>query len=951
MFEAGREVANGVADEHTRVVLSQVLLHGIGRELGALMTGKFEPVIRTHQESMVALGLAAPVPPRASASDGKEGAAPMQGSSEATPVANTPAVAKTDVKDEYSELVGLWHNYMSDLEGTSLTSLRVSLLGKLSPSDIDKLLSVVLADLTNMAGIVDFIGGGNSERSENAQQTAVHQDRQPTASTSLLQAHKGWPAWLHRLPVPQHLLHLRVAALAGMKHLPPPLGRRLTRPDTASIDRDTQWAGNEPETGEARHSPQAASPMPLPLREGSVSIVAPEGDSSTSRLPTMMGDGMDQVTGELCLHTLHQWEYASVLASASHLLVEGYYCGGHLLLSGGDPHTLLHVAQMAAFCCEAQVLQLTCPPHGQSDRALCAAAATSSLNGGMVSTPLLIAASAREASMRQQLLQLLSTTFSGQDDDDTFASTSPEQGDFWSAAQFDKLSQPPSPITGPDAERQARNRPQLSGRYVLVIGDEVAAEEGVLELLQQLVSWPGTVAHLEAAAVSDMATRNFKTQVSKMVLSDAALGVDDEEGEEGGGSTADRGLRRQASWGRFLKQNSMRRAVSNTRSPPNVSLLMECLRGLLANRSMHLRRANSVFDDSASENTVIAGANKAGWEYGASLASPTHKGRRDAIEQATTLTPAIAAAAAAAKMSKSGRMSLDEALGLALSRVEAKREADEEKARLACSTVSRVLRRLRIVLALSPAVAASVRLRFPQLAKLLATVTVPRPSEPAQIKAAQNHIEQAAAAGSGALLDNSVPPHPENCVSASTDIRATQKSDGAKMAQRILSEAGQLAGGGSAVAQALNNGTHNAGQTAQYVFRKGTDGLHGHGSQAAEIVTETQQGPPPASDERAEGAGASAAHEDDSRGPVAAASAAGFDVGVWAEVAAVARLETDREAAVRALAKVLVHIHNQAEKLLWQQGLLPAGMPLPQSKVRSHICTSTTSSIIVTLQH
>lgn len=55
MFEAGREVM-GLLDreEDSRDVLARVLLHSMGRELGALLKGRFENVLQVQARGCMA---------------------------------------------------------------------------------------------------------------------------------------------------------------------------------------------------------------------------------------------------------------------------------------------------------------------------------------------------------------------------------------------------------------------------------------------------------------------------------------------------------------------------------------------------------------------------------------------------------------------------------------------------------------------------------------------------------------------------------------------------------------------------------------------------------------------------------------------------------------------------------------------------------------------------------
>ncbi|KAJ9507770.1 hypothetical protein QJQ45_019324, partial [Haematococcus lacustris] len=326
-------------------------------------------------------------------------------------------------EEEAEELASLWRGYATDSEGPSMTALRVALVGKVAPRDIDKLLAIARGDFLAQQALASVRMNAAHPSESQASQPAQQQEQQeeldgkdagqrkhprrlrreaiPTSSAdevapgTATQRHScvedlepseetmqpEQPLWLTMLPVPQPRLAPRLLQLTGLPIQPPGLGRR-TAPELSLYLELTATAS----VTQGPHQQQQRGQQ--------------------GRSPRMFVDG---ATGELCFSALARWELAPFVALAGQRLASASFeLGGNLLLVGPNPHALRCVAQLAAVSVDATVLSLPAPSLASTSSAEEVAKCAGALAGrqahivGMSCT-----ASGKPTSRRAALLSLL----------------------------------------------------------------------------------------------------------------------------------------------------------------------------------------------------------------------------------------------------------------------------------------------------------------------------------------------------------------------------------------------------------------------------------------------------------------------------------------------------------------------------------------------------------------
>ena len=517
-------------EESAKDVVAAVVLHATRSELGALLSGRFEPALRANDAQLAAQVSDCPFIYGACvchcqkhSADGAEGAVLAHISSQCSHcgtllhpkiealhrrswctgilcahklVSFCTQVADTadgkgrliDPEELSSELREIWKTYSKDIDGSALTQLRMLLVGKIAPTEVDKLLAAGRADFSQGVQVVPArlvhhrhaARENATPRCESAAASLAHQQQQQNMD-------HHWPAWMQKLPVPPTQLALRVLQLGGLKAMPPAIGRRAGEPVGAGED-----GGSSP-TGSGAHCGAG-------VRE----------DPATS---------LERVAAVLCLDTLERWEYATALASVSHMLVEGFYDGGHIILSGADTHALEEVARLAAMSAGASVLSLGPPPghkHPVCDRSD-PGGHTDSRSQAPMSAPnssgqQRVSGGAWSASyeLAALLTQLVQEGAAGQAPDDTGFTPRRAAVAVEHATTADNTNGAGSEIGGGEdvatAAAAAAAAEQLpppgSQRFVLIVNEGAAEDDGVLDLLQQLVHWPSAAPPLVTASAS-----------------------------------------------------------------------------------------------------------------------------------------------------------------------------------------------------------------------------------------------------------------------------------------------------------------------------------------------------------------------------------------------------------------------------------------------------------------
>ncbi|KAF5834334.1 hypothetical protein DUNSADRAFT_9035, partial [Dunaliella salina] len=206
MFEAGRQVMGLLdRDETSRDVLARVLLHSTGRELGALLKGRFDNVLqaianeeRAKSDRILDVPVVGPPKPTRSSRIPREllGSGSGRASPTAPPARCSDAPATLALEPpapEVRELAALWQSYADNAEGPAMTRLRVSLAGKISPTDINVLIAVARANIQHLMHTGPFTKPlpPHTPRSVSGSQTPLTQWSSPMApgNASDSQAH------------------------------------------------------------------------------------------------------------------------------------------------------------------------------------------------------------------------------------------------------------------------------------------------------------------------------------------------------------------------------------------------------------------------------------------------------------------------------------------------------------------------------------------------------------------------------------------------------------------------------------------------------------------------------------------------------------------------------------------------------------------------------------------
>ncbi|MEW5314683.1 MAG: hypothetical protein WDW38_006158 [Sanguina aurantia] len=345
----------------------------------------------------------------------------------------------------------LWKSHAA-LEAKALTNLKISLAGKMAPCDFDLLLDAARCRI--------------ADRSEK------------------------W-RWLARRPLVRSALIARILALeetrrAGDARMDGGISSDTFSPessmseDESSEDVDDGTAGPSPVQAGSGSSVRTSSP-PRGGHSGGGQGRGGEGGGAvaTERSPEEQRAQLDSITSELMRGALFSWGYGDNVPGAAAQLGSGFFCGGHVLMVGADTQLLSHIGALAAISCGASLVRLGTDSGGTS------------------------IAKRDSAAMDRSRLLLAFTRALGAS----------------SCAAASKQLEEPIPavlgVRGRARQGEGSLLPSVTSHHpiapldpkdlhVVVIPEHSAQDGTLLELLQQLLCCPSSLARLSADAQSSL---------------------------------------------------------------------------------------------------------------------------------------------------------------------------------------------------------------------------------------------------------------------------------------------------------------------------------------------------------------------------------------------------------------------------------------------------------------
>ncbi len=378
LFEVGQQLGCSVGKQSDRDVLGRVALQAMGKEVGALLTGKFDPAVWSDLQPG-GVAVARQQHPQQGAA--AEAARPLSSSAKRVSLISPEEESALAQEAEDKAVAALWTDYATSADGPSMTALIVSLIGKVLPSDIDKLVAAARADALLEAGRavqkticgldVPPLHGPRSTAAPGAARNgpAPEGDGVPPPAPGRAAAHSAlvvpWPVWLHQLPTALSDLPALVRALAAQQG-------SITR-ESSPVDSSRRSTADSLLMPLQQHPPSIPA---LPL--GKLST-APSGRGAATALPALhVPDGgddharpgaepeqqLDPLHAQLALDIMADWELSSGLVAAANVLAYAPRTGAHhVLVSGADGAAMLHLAQLAVLDAGHQLVTLM-PPVG-----------------------------------------------------------------------------------------------------------------------------------------------------------------------------------------------------------------------------------------------------------------------------------------------------------------------------------------------------------------------------------------------------------------------------------------------------------------------------------------------------------------------------------------------------------------------------------------------------------
>ena len=371
-FEVGRAVMGHVPVAAGREALAKVLVGTLGRHLGPLMSGRLEAALAAARDVLYA---PPPVP------------ATILSSSPTKDAGAAAAAAAAAVVDTWSGFVGR--------KPSDLTTLRISLAGRMPPREISALLAALLGSLPphDDPTAADEADGGNALLAALVWPAAAGGPggggggalRSGLAGNSRRLSGSGALALLPAASIggaagaggENGAAAGAAAAGAGNGGYGPAPGaatwlvhRPLSLPDLAQLVRallaERSEQAQHHHHARPRSQPDAAAAMsasgaapPTTTPAGTAAAAASTGTgASAASLPQCN-------LGPLALALLEDagehWGYGEMVRPAAAALFEGYFSGGHVAIVGANTHMCEEAACLAALAAGAHLTRLDRP--------------------------------------------------------------------------------------------------------------------------------------------------------------------------------------------------------------------------------------------------------------------------------------------------------------------------------------------------------------------------------------------------------------------------------------------------------------------------------------------------------------------------------------------------------------------------------------------------------------
>ncbi len=356
-------------DAPSREALAQLLLHSTGRYVGALASGRLDAGLTAAREL-----LSAPPPPVVAALLPPDAAA-------AAPAGRGGAAAGAD------EVLSTWSGCMGRGAG-GLTSLRVSLAGRLPPREINALLGALLGVLPPYDEVPEPEDDGDADSLDDDELAPPPPPAWPAAPTQgavdggcgALRTARARTA--RRSSVGAALLRLNppgTAAsdgtgltgpatgpgLGGFSSPPGSVGwlvrLPLQLPQLAGLVRellDSRQAALEPPAASAVASRAASTTTTASRYAG-----PPPAHAASAPAPPLPRVSLSALSLSLLDEAGATWGVCEAVRPCAAALLEGYFAGGHVALVAEQPHLAFAAAALAALAAGAHVTAVEPPPR------------------------------------------------------------------------------------------------------------------------------------------------------------------------------------------------------------------------------------------------------------------------------------------------------------------------------------------------------------------------------------------------------------------------------------------------------------------------------------------------------------------------------------------------------------------------------------------------------------
>ncbi len=355
-FEVGRCVMGRLGDGASREALAKLMLQAMGRHLGCLLNGRLDTAAVAAARAV----LDAPPPlPAVAARWLADGAmAGMEGTAAAATATSSGGgirvarggAAGSDGLD--MDVVEAWGNY-SGRNATDLTSLRVSLAGRIAPREMNLLLATLLGVLPPSDSDAEGSGtmggtGGSYWYRHYAAAAGLIPSAEPTPSGGAESARDRTASGYgpDSLGTPPGAAVNLPGATSWL--VPRPLGRREVMRQVRALVAAKQQSSVGTDGGELR------------AMENSLPVLVP-GAAPPPGAPPLPHVNLGSLPLELLDDCVRHWGYGEIVRPAAAALLGGYFCGGHVALVGSNTPMVVSAGCLAALSTGASLARIDRP--------------------------------------------------------------------------------------------------------------------------------------------------------------------------------------------------------------------------------------------------------------------------------------------------------------------------------------------------------------------------------------------------------------------------------------------------------------------------------------------------------------------------------------------------------------------------------------------------------------